>query len=60
MMTMQMQMYRSEMNFSDIDAADFDGELQHYGRPAPALDEVLSICGLSQAMMDDVREMVLY
>ena len=60
MMTMQMQTYRSEMNFSDIDASNFDGEFEMQGSAAPVREEVLSICGLSEAMMDDVREMVLY
>jgi hypothetical protein len=60
MMTMQLQMYRSEMNFSDIDAADFDSDLDMTGSARPALDEVRSLCGLSEDMMDDMRDMVLY
>ena len=60
MMNMQMQAYRSEMNFSDIDAADFDGDLDMMDSAAPALDEVRSQCGLSEDMMNDIREMVLY
>jgi hypothetical protein len=58
-MNIQLQTYRSEMNFSDIDASGFDRELDLQGS-VPADDETLDFCGLSDDMMDDLREMVIY
>ncbi len=60
MMNIQTQNHRSEMKFSDIDVADFDGEIEMQGSAASAREEVLDICGLSDAMMDEMREMMVY
>ena len=59
-MNVQMQNYRSVVNFSDVEAAVLDGEFERLVSTALAREEVLDICGLSDAMMDDIRDMVIY
>lgn len=61
-MMLQTQNYRSATNFSNIDALSYDGDYGPGDNIAPELAETLDLdmTGLSDAMMDDLREMIIY
>ena len=62
-MNIQMETYRSEMNFEDVDAAGYDNEIDMLAVTVPMLEAGASdgsICGLTPAMMDDLRGMLIY
>ncbi len=61
-MIVQSQIYRSAMNYSNIGILSYDDEQALEDSVPDELAETLDLdmSGLSDAMMDDLREMVIY
>ena len=59
-MMVQMQNYRSTLNINHVDASVFDGDMETAGSIESLLAETHDLCGLTDAMMDDLRDMLIY
>jgi hypothetical protein len=59
-MIVQVQNYRRAVNINHVDASVYDGDDEGAGSMEALPAETLDLCGLSDAMMDDLRDMLIY